>query len=124
MKAKGQQAPAKPRRGDKAQRGRKGGGKQMAAKGLAPASGRQLLLALALLLAVVASGLLLVRRADEARQLHGRLEAARKVQDQLLVEHSRLLLERGALSAHHNVERVAGAELGMRFPEQVEHLAP
>jgi len=74
--------------------------------------------------AVVASGLLLVRRADEARQLHRHLEVARKVEDQLLVEHSRLLLERGALSAHHNVERVAATELGMRFPEQVEHLAP
>ena len=118
MKAKRRQAPAKPRRG------RKRGGNQMAPNAPAPARAGQLLLALALLLAVVASGLLLVRRADEARQLHRHLEAARKVQDQLLVEHSRLLLERGALSAYHNVERVAAAELGMRFPERVEQVAP
>ena len=74
---------------------------------------------LALLACVVASGLLVVQRAHEVRQLHKGLEAVRHQQDRLLEEHSRLLLERGALSAYYNVERVARTELNMQFPDQV-----
>ena len=77
---------------------------------------------LALLACVVASGLLVVQRAHEVRQLHKGLEAARHQQDRLLEEHSRLLLERGALSAYYNVERVARTELNMRFPDQVRQV--
>ena len=77
---------------------------------------------LALLAGVVASGLLVVQRAHEVRQLHKGLEAARHQQDRLLDEHSRLLLERGALSAYYNVERVAQTELRMRFPDQVRQV--
>lgn len=77
---------------------------------------------LALLACVVASGLLVVQRAHEVRQLHKGLEAVRHRQDHLLDEHSRLLLERGALSAYYNVERVAQTELNMRFPDQVRQV--
>lgn len=77
---------------------------------------------LVLLAAVVASGLLAVRQADEVRQLHRNLEEARHRQDELAAEHSRLLLERSALSAYYNVERVAASDLGMRFPAQVRQL--
>ena len=79
-------------------------------------------LVLVLLAAVVASGLLAVRQADEVRQLHRNLEEARHRQDELAAEHSRLLLERSALSAYYNVERVAASDLGMRFPAQVRQL--
>lgn len=77
---------------------------------------------LALLISVVASGLLVVQRTHEVRQLHKGLEAARQRQDRLLDEHSRLLLERGALSAYYNVERLAETDLGMRFPDQVQQV--
>ena len=60
---------------------------------------------LALLASVIASGLLVVWQTHEVRQLHKGLEAVRHRQDHLLDEHSRLLLERGALSAYYNVER-------------------
>ena len=77
---------------------------------------------LALLASVIASGLLVVWQTHEVRQLHKGLEAVRHRQDHLLDEHSRLLLERGALSAYYNVERVARTELKMRFPDQVRQV--
>lgn len=87
-----------------------------------PWPARSGLVLLALLIAVVGSGLLAVWRADEVRQLHRSLEAARQRQDELAAEHSRLLLQRSALSAYYNVERVAARDLGMRFPDQVRRL--
>ena len=124
MKAQRRPASVKTRRGGKVRRSKRAGGKEAVRRPSGPPNAAQLLTVLALLLALVASGLSVVRRAEDARQLHQDLEAARKGQDQLLVEHSRLLLERAALSAYYNVERAAVAELGMRFPDQVEQLAP
>ncbi|MAT84921.1 MAG: cell division protein FtsL [Gammaproteobacteria bacterium] len=85
---------------------------------------RQALLVVALLLAVVASGVQVALVSHDVRLLHGDLEAAQRAQDEHLAEHSRLLLERSALSAYQNVERVAETELDMRFPDKVEQLAP
>lgn len=85
---------------------------------------RQACLVVLLLLAVVASGVQVALVSHDVRLLHGDLEAAQRAQDEHLAEHSRLLLERSALSAYQNVERVAEAELDMRFPDKVEHLAP
>mgnify|MGYP003701035985 CR=1 FL=1 len=85
---------------------------------------RQALLVIVLLLAVVASGIQVALVSHDVRLLHGDLEAAQRAQDEHLAEHSRLLLERSALSAYQNVERVAETELDMRFPDKVEHLAP
>ena len=85
---------------------------------------RQTLLVVVLLLAVVASGIQVALISHDVRLLHGDLEAAQRAQDEHLAEHSRLLLERSALSAYQNVERVAETELDMRFPDKVEHLAP
>lgn len=85
---------------------------------------RRALLVTVLLLAVVASGIQVALISHDVRLLHGDLEAAQRAQDEHLAEHSRLLLERSALSAYQNVERVAETELGMRFPDKVEHLAP
>ena len=79
---------------------------------------------LALIAAVVASGLQAVSVAHRHREVHGLLEETRNYQDLLLAEHSRLLLERGALAAYHHVERVAEAELDMRFPDDVERILP
>ncbi|NBC22799.1 MAG: cell division protein FtsL [Gammaproteobacteria bacterium] len=85
---------------------------------------RQAIVFTVLLLAVVASGVQVALVSHEVRRLHGELEAAQKAQDEHLAEYSRLLLERSALSAYQNVERLAETELGMRFPDKVEHLKP
>ena len=77
-----------------------------------------------LLLLAVGSGLQVVVVAQEVRTLHGELEAAQKAQDEHLAAYSRLLLERSALSAYQNVERLTETELAMQFPETVERLAP
>lgn len=75
-----------------------------------------------LLAGVVASGVQVVARTHEVRELHQALEASRRHQDLLAAEHSRLLLERGARSAYYNVEHLAETKLGMRFPDRVERL--
>ena len=77
---------------------------------------------LLLLAAVVGSGIQVTRISHEVRRLHGDLEAAQKAQDELLAEYSRLLIERSALSAYQNVERLAETELAMQFPDAVERL--
>lgn len=87
-------------------------------------SGRRSLLLLVLLIGVVASGVQVAVVSHEVRTLHGELEAAQKSQDEHLAEYSRLLLERSALSAYQNVERLAERELAMQFPETVEFLDP
>jgi len=85
---------------------------------------RQALLFVALLVAVVASGVQVALVSHEVRRLHGALEAAQQAQDEHLAEYSRLLLERSALSAYQNVERLAEEELAMQFPETVERIDP
>ena len=75
-----------------------------------------------LLAGVVASGVQVVARTHEVRQLRQALEASRHHQDRLAAVHSRLLLERGARSAYYNVEQMAETKLGMRFPDRVERL--
>lgn len=81
-------------------------------------------LALTLFAGVVASGIQVALQAQEVRQIQRALEETRHRQDRLLAEHSRLLLERGALSSYQNVQRAAQTELDMRFPAQVEPLLP
>ena len=81
-------------------------------------------LALLLFAGVVASGIQVALQAQEVRQTQRALEETRHRQDRLLAEHSRLLLERGALASYQNVQRVAQTQLNMRFPAQVEPLLP
>ena len=107
----------KPRRRKPAHPGR---GSAKARRG----TGRRLGLTVVLFLATVVSGLQVVMATHQVREIHGRLEETRNHQDLLLAEHSRLLLERGALAAYHHVERVAAAELNMRFPDDVERILP
>ena len=78
----------------------------------------------ALFLAAVVSALQVVMATHQLRETHGKLEETRNYQDLLLAEHSRLLIERGALAAYHHVERVAAAELNMQFPDDVERILP
>ena len=79
----------------------------------------QWLVALALLMA---SGIQVAQSTQEVRSLHAALQKAQRTQDDGLAEHSRLLLERAALSAYQNVERLAETELQMQFPHTVERI--
>ncbi len=83
----------------------------------------RLLIACGLLLGAIGSGAQVAFTTHEVRETHVALEALMQGQDRLLAEHSRLLLERGALAAYQNVERVAKSELSMRFPTDVERIA-
>ena len=85
---------------------------------------RRSLICLLLLVVVVGSGIQVALVSHEVRRLHGELEAAQKAQDEHLAEYSRLLLERSALSAYQNIERLAETELAMQFPESVERIEP
>ena len=109
---------AAPRRPRASSRPRSGSGRR---KPKSPARPVRLL---ALMAAVAASGLGVVFTSNQHREIHTSLEATRHQQDRLLAEHSRLLLERGALTAYQNVERVAEAELEMKFPDEVERISP
>lgn len=85
---------------------------------------RQAILFVVLLIALVGSGIQVALVSHEVRRLHGALEAAQNDQDEHLAEYSRLLLERSALSAYQNVERLAEEKLAMQFPDQVERIEP
>jgi cell division protein FtsL len=67
-----------------------------------------------LVLAVVASSLLLVRTAHESRRLFAELDRERNQQRQLELEHKRLEAERQAQATHLRVERMARERLAMR----------
>ena len=77
---------------------------------------------LALLVAVVASGIQVAYSANETRDLHEALEAAQTSHDEAMAAQSRLLIERATLAAYQNVERTAQLELNMRFPQTVERV--
>ncbi len=83
---------------------------------------RTLIVWLAALLAVVGSGIQVVQQTHDVRRLHGQLQDAQRMQDAELAKHSRLLIERAALAAYQNVERIAQSELAMRFPLTVERI--
>ena len=69
---------------------------------------------LLLLLAVLASSLVLVQTAHQARQLFTALDRARNQEHQLETEFKRLEAERQAQATHLRVEAVARDKLKMR----------
>ena len=108
-----------------AKRGRKASARtERDAAGRRRGAVKRLGLTLALFAGALGSAFQVVMVAHQQRVIHGLLEQTRNHQDLLLAEHSRLLLERGALAAYHQVERVAEAELNMRFPENVKNMEP
>ncbi len=80
----------------------------------------QVLLLLALTFAVAASGLSLVKAAQQMRSLHSALDVLQSAQDRQMAEYSRLLLERSTFASLQTVEVVATEELKMKFPLEVE----
>jgi len=73
---------------------------------------------------ILTSGLGQVEQAHEVRALYSEMGQLQREQDALLEEHSRLLLERGALSSMQKVEVVAQGELDMLFPDRVRQIQP
>ena len=68
------------------------------------------------------TGNLVVDRSNERRNLFIELSENQVEQDRLLEERTRLLIERGALSAYQNVDRIAIDELKMKFPDGSEQI--
>lgn len=85
---------------------------------------RWLLAGAAVYLGIAATGIGVARLSQETRALYYALEEDQRGQDQLLAQYSRLLLERSTFASYRNVDDVAAQRLGMRFPEQVERVAP
>ncbi len=80
---------------------------------------RWLALALGAAVAVALAGVQTARQSTQMRESFAQLAAARQQEDDHLREYRLLLLERATLTGYQNVERVAAAELDMRFPEAV-----
>jgi len=80
----------------------------------------QVMLLIALTIAVAASGLSLVKAAQQMRSLHSALDVLQTAQDRQMADYSRLLLERSTFASLQTVEVVAIEELQMKFPLEVE----
>lgn len=80
---------------------------------------RWLALALGAAVAVALAGVQTARQSTQMRESFAQLAAARQQEDDYLREYRLLLLERATFAGYQNVERIAAAELDMRFPEAV-----
>ncbi len=78
--------------------------------------------ALLLLLAVVASALLVVDSRHQARQLFLQLESLAAQRDEANSEWSRLQLEQATLGDAGRVEKIADDQLGMQSPDEIKIL--
>ena len=65
------------------------------------------------------TGIAVALKAAEMRELFTHLEDVRRTRDGHLEEYKYLLLERATLKSYQDVERIAVAELDMRYPDEV-----
>lgn len=79
-------------------------------------------IALLLLLAVIASALLVVDSRHQARQLFLQLESLAAERDEANSEWSRLQLEQATLGDAGRVEGIASEQLGMISPDEIRIL--
>ncbi len=79
-------------------------------------------IALLLLLAVIASALLVVDSRHQARQLFLQLESLSAERDEANSEWSRLQLEQATLGDAGRVEGIASEQLGMISPDEIRIL--
>ncbi len=79
-------------------------------------------LGLALLLAVIASALLVVNTRHQSRQLFLELEKLSLERDMANSEWSRLQLEQATLADAGRIEKIAVEKLGMKTPEDIRIL--
>ena len=68
---------------------------------------------------VCLTGIGVALKAAEMRALFTHLEDVRRTRDGHLEEYKYLLLERATIKSYQDVERIAVAELDMRFPDEV-----
>ncbi len=68
---------------------------------------------------VLGSALTVVYVKHQSRVLFAELRAIQKLQDQQVIEWSRLQLQNSTLAAHSNVESRARKDLKMRLPDSV-----
>jgi cell division protein FtsL len=76
--------------------------------------------AMVLLLAVVASGVVLVYSRHKSRALFQQLEALSTQHDEQQIEWGRLQLEQATWSENSRIEQIARERLGLDFPEQTK----
>lgn len=81
---------------------------------------RELALATSLAVAVVGSGVLLVRAEHEARQLFIELEELNREHDRLQIDWGRLQIEQSTWATHARIEQVATQELALSRPAPEE----
>ena len=74
----------------------------------------------ALVLANVATALLVVRDRHEHRQAFVALSKLERARDELNIEFGRLQLEHATWAEANRIDRIAREQLGMRFPEPDE----
>jgi cell division protein FtsL len=78
----------------------------------------QIVAALALSAAIVATGIGIVLARHEARQLFAELEALNREQDRLEIDWGRLRLEQSAYATHPRIEQLAREDLALAAPLQ------
>ncbi len=76
--------------------------------------------AVVLLLATIASGMMLVYSRHQARVLFQQLEALSTQHDEQQIEWGRLQLEQATWSENSRIEQIARDRLGLDFPEQTK----
>ena len=76
--------------------------------------------AVVLLLATIASGMMLVYSRHQARVLYQQLEALSSQHDEQQIEWGRLQLEQATWSENSRIEQIARDRLGLDFPEQTK----
>lgn len=80
----------------------------------------KILIFLALLIAISATGIAVVDSRHEHRQLFVRLSELEQERDDLNIEFSRLQLEQATWADPSRIEQLARGPLGMKFPESAE----
>ena len=58
-------------------------------------------------------------QSQRMRALYSQMQQDQVARDALLAQHSRLLIERGAMNSYNGTEKLAKDELNMRFPETI-----
>ena len=76
--------------------------------------------AMVLLLATIASGMMLAYSRHQARTLFQQLEALSSQHDEQQIEWGRLQLEQATWSENSRIEQIARDRLGLDFPEQTK----
>ncbi len=77
-----------------------------------------LVVAILLVVSILTTSLFAIESAYKTRQLYSLLQELRAGRDRLTIEWSRLLLERGALSADLRIDAMARYEMSLRPPRR------